>query len=118
MQGSPQSSSQYSPLMDSSHGTSASIGTGTGMRSIGRTSEVQASDDNENSFTLVEEVGSGKRKPKWLQDTLREATSVATPKRPVRESRPPERFCSYMAMATSILDSEPSSYEEATSQQV
>ena len=42
----------------------------------------------------------------------------AGPKRPVRESRPPERFCSYMAMATSILDSEPSSYEEAASQQV
>jgi len=66
----------------------------------------------------VGEVHSGKRKPKWLQDTLRDATSVAEPKRPVRVSRPPERFCSYMAMVTSILDSEPSSYEEAASQQV
>eukprot|EP00253_Pinus_taeda_P027516 PITA_27516 len=64
------------------------------------------------------EACSGKRRPKWLQDTLRDATSVAEPKRPVRESRPPARFCSYMAMATSILDSEPSSYEEAASQQV
>ena len=64
------------------------------------------------------EVCSGKRKPKWLQDTLREATSFARPKRPVRESRPPERFCSYMAMATSILDSEPSNYEGAASQHV
>eukprot|EP00253_Pinus_taeda_P016698 PITA_16698 len=58
------------------------------------------------------------RKPKWLQDTLRDATFVAEPKRPVRESRPPERFCRYMAMITNILDSEPSSYEEAASQQV
>eukprot|EP00253_Pinus_taeda_P015555 PITA_15555 len=56
--------------------------------------------------------------PKWLQDTLRDATSVAEPKRLVRESRPPERFCSYMAMASSIFDSEPSSFEEAASQQV
>eukprot|EP00253_Pinus_taeda_P028780 PITA_28780 len=64
------------------------------------------------------EACSGKRKPKWLQDTLRDATSVAEPKRPIRESRTPERFCSYMAMATSVLDSEPSSYEEAASQQV
>ena len=63
------------------------------------------------------EVCSRKRKPKWLQDTLREATSVAAPKRSVRESRPPERFCSYMAMVANIIDFEPSSYEEAASQQ-
>jgi len=62
------------------------------------------------------EVHLAKRKPKWLQDTLRDATSVAEPKRLVRESRPPERFCSYMEMATNILDSEPSSYEEAANQ--
>jgi len=66
----------------------------------------------------VGEVHSGKRKPKWLQDTLRDVTSVAELKRLVRESRPPKRFCSYMAMVTNILDSEPSSYEEAASQQV
>jgi len=64
------------------------------------------------------EVCSGKRKPKWLPDTLRDATSVVELKRPVRESRPLERFCSYMAMTISILDSEPSSYEEAASEQV
>ena len=66
----------------------------------------------------MEEVGSGKRKPKWLQDTLRKATSVAGPKRQVRESRPPQRFCSYMALVTSIVDSKPSSYEEAANQRV
>ena len=64
------------------------------------------------------EVCSGKRKPKWLQDTLREATYVVGPKRPVRESKPPNRFCSYMAMVANIVDFEPSSYEEAASQQV
>ena len=64
------------------------------------------------------EVCSGKRKPKWLQDTLREATSVAGPKMPFRGSKPPERFCSYMAMVANIIDSEPSSYEEVASQQV
>ena len=61
---------------------------------------------------------SGKRKPKWFQDTLREAKSVAGPKRHVRESRPPELFRSYMALVASIVDSEPSSYEEAASQQL
>ena len=56
--------------------------------------------------------------PKWLQDTLHKATSVAKPKRQVRESKPPERFYSYMALVTSIVDSDPSSYEEAANQQV
>eukprot|EP00253_Pinus_taeda_P027400 PITA_27400 len=119
-QSNPQSSSLGSPLMDSSHGTSASTGLGASRRTTDRQSGVQAPDgDKEEEFhSPMGEACSGKRKPKWLQDTLRDATFVAEPKRSVRESRPPERFCSYMAMATSILDSEPSSYEEAASQQV
>eukprot|EP00253_Pinus_taeda_P033489 PITA_33489 len=70
MQGNPQSSSQGSPLLDSSHGTSASTGIDSGLRSVGRPLGVQAPDDDEDSFTLVGEVYSRKRKPKWLQDTL------------------------------------------------
>jgi len=34
------------------------------------------------------------------------------------ESKPPERFCSYVALATNIVESEPFSYEEAACQQV
>ena len=103
--------------MDSSHGTSASTGSGAGMRTTDKQSGVQATDgDEEEEFhSPMGEACLGKRKPKWLQDTLKDATSVAELKRPVRECRPPERFCSYMAMVTSILDSEPSSYEEAAS---
>jgi len=106
--------------MDSSHGTSFSTDSGVGRRIADRLSGVHApSDDEEEEFhSPMGEVRSRQRKPKWLQDTLRDATSVTKPKRPVRESRPLERFCSYMEMATSILDSEPSSYEEAVSQQV
>lgn len=118
--GSMKSSSLGSPLMDSSHGTSASTGSGAGRRTTNRQLGVQApdGDEDEEFHSPMGKACSRKRKPKWLQDTLRDATSVAEPKRPVRESRPPERFCSYMAMVTSILDSEPSSYEEAASQQV
>ena len=115
MQSSPQSSSLGSPLMDNSHGTSASTGSGSGRRTADRHSGVQAPDDEEEFHSPVGEVCSGKGKHKWLQDTLREATSVVGPKRPVRESRPPERFCRYMAMVANILDSKPSSYEEAAS---
>eukprot|EP00253_Pinus_taeda_P025972 PITA_25972 len=80
--------------MDSSHSTSASTGSGAGMRTADRQAGVQATDgDEEEEFhSPMGEACSGKRKPKWLQDTLRDATSVAEPKRPVRESRPPERF--------------------------
>jgi hypothetical protein len=142
-QGSPQVSqdsqqgsslgSQYSPLVGSTHGTSGDTGsvstgigtgfpgtgtgsgragTGTGSQgTVGQGSGVHSSGDDE-------EVPSGKRKPKWLQETLREADDFGGPKRATRESRPPERFCAHMAMVTSITESEPSSYEEAASQQV
>ena len=56
-------------------------------------------------------ASSRKRRPKWLQDTLKEAKSVGPLKRLNSESMPPERFCSYVAKATSIVDSEPTSYE-------
>jgi hypothetical protein len=36
----------------------------------------------------------------------------------VRESKPLERFCSYIMMVRSIRESEPSTFEEATSRQV
>jgi transposase InsO family protein len=140
-QSSPQSSqqgsslgSQYSPLVGSTHGTSGETGsvstgigtgfpgtgtgsgragTGTGSKStVGQGSGVQSSGVDD------EEVPLGKRKPKWLQETLREADDFGGPKRATRESRPPERFCAHMAMVTSIAESEPSSYEEAASQQV
>jgi hypothetical protein len=57
---------------------------------------------------------SEKRKPKWLQDTLREAQgSVENPRHTVQESKPLERFCSYIVMVSSIQESEPSTFEEA-----
>eukprot|EP00253_Pinus_taeda_P005149 PITA_05149 len=43
---------------------------------------------------------------------------VGPSKRVNRESVPPERFCNYVAKATIIVDYEPTSYEEADSQDV
>jgi hypothetical protein len=55
-----------------------------------------------------------RRKPKWLQDTLREAQgSVGNPRQAVRKSKPLERFSSYIAMVSSIRESKPSTFEEA-----
>jgi hypothetical protein len=68
-QGSPQvsssSTSLFSPLVDSSHGTSGSTGTGTVVQSTGSPGSVgQLS--GISSLGEAEEDISGKRKPKWL----------------------------------------------------
>jgi predicted site-specific integrase-resolvase len=43
---------------------------------------------------------------------------VGNPRVAVRESKPPERFCSYIEMVSSIQEAKPSTFEEATSRQV
>jgi hypothetical protein len=50
--------------------------------------------------------------------TLRDIERHATPRSIFRESRPPERSSSYVALMSSINDSESSSFEETTGQQV
>jgi len=122
------STSLGNPLVQSLHGTSADTGTGastsssrTGAgtntpRSIGKPSS--SPDWGAEDEVPYGEASSGKRTPKWLQDTLKEAKFVGPPKRVNRESVPPERFCSYVAKATTIIDSETTSYEEAASQEV
>jgi hypothetical protein len=44
--------------------------------------------------------------------------NVGEPKRQFRESRPPERLGSYLAMVTSITDTEPQTFAQAVDQQV
>jgi hypothetical protein len=43
---------------------------------------------------------------------------MGNPRQVVRESKPPKRFCSYIAMVRSIQESKPSTFEEATGRQV
>jgi hypothetical protein len=53
----------------------------------------------------------GKRRPRWFQETLKEAKeNVGEPKSQVRESRPPVRFGAYLALVTSIRDTEPQTF--------
>ena len=58
----------------------------------------------------------GRRRPKWLQDTLREARDAGEPERFMRRGKVPNRFCSYIASVVSITVSEPSSFQEAVGQ--
>jgi len=114
--------------VQSSHGTLADISigasTGSSRTSVGTgTPGSVAKPSNSPDWGAEDEVPygeafSGKRRPKCLQDTLKEAETVGPPKRVNRDSVPPERFCSYVAKATSIVDSKPTSYEEAAIQEV
>ena len=71
----------------------------------------------EEDTAPVWEVSSRTRKPKWLQETLKKAQElVGNPKRTVKESRPPKRFCSYLVMVSNIREFEPSTFEEAVDQ--
>ena len=93
-------------------GSQVSSSHGTGLQGTRGTSyRIRSSEDDDNA--LVWEVSLGKRKPKWLQDTLKEAKELlGSPKRTVRESKPCERFCCYIAMVTSVSEPEPSNFEE------
>ena len=62
--------------------------------------------------SVPQEVTLGRWRPKWLQDTLKEAKDVGEPERIMRRSKAPDRLCSYLAAVTDISHSEPSSFEE------
>jgi hypothetical protein len=54
---------------------------------------------------------SGKRRPRWFQETLKEAKEkVGEPKSQIRESRPPVRFGAYLVLVTSITDTKPQTF--------
>jgi hypothetical protein len=60
-----------------------------------------------------------RRKPNWIHDTLREAQgSVGNPRQAMSESKPPERFCSYIMMVSNNRESEPYTFEKVVGRQV
>ena len=106
--------SQVSPLVGNTHGTSRlsrhpSTGSSSSS-SVGQQARAPSSDDEE-FFDVPPQVeaDSRRRKPKWLQDTLKEAETVGALKKPVKDSIPPERFGSYIAMVTNIVETKSSS---------
>jgi hypothetical protein len=105
------------PQVSGSQATGPQIsGSGTSKSTSG---SLSLGDGVEQGESPPRDTTSERRNPKWLQDTLREAQGlVGNPRQAVRESKPPERFCSYIAMVNSIRESEPSTFEEATGRQV
>ena len=61
----------------------------------------------------------GKRRPRWFQETLKEAKkNVGEHKSQIRESRPLVKFGAYLALVTSIRNTEPQTFAQAMDQQV
>ena len=110
------SNSLGGPLVQTSHGTLANIGTGASIGSsrtgvvIGTPGSVGRPSSSPNWGVEDEvpygEYSLGKRRPKLLQDTLKEAKSIGPPKMVNRKRFAPRWFCSYVAKATNIVDSE------------
>jgi hypothetical protein len=62
---------------------------------------------------------SGKRKPKWFQETLKEAKeNVGELKSQIRDNIPPVRFGAYLALVMSLRDIEPQTFAQVVDQQV
>ena len=73
---------------------------------------VSTSGSSSDEDRPVWEQSSRKKKPKWLQDTLKEAQEFGTPRELVRTIQMPDRLG--MALVASLRDSEPSTFEEAS----
>jgi hypothetical protein len=57
------------------------------------------------------------RRPRWFMQTLRDAQEhVEAPRSIFRESRPPKKFPNFVALMSSIIDSESSSVQEEVDQ--
>jgi hypothetical protein len=62
---------------------------------------------------------SGKRRPRWFQETLKEAIeNVGEPKSQIRQRRPLVRLGAYLALVTTIGDIEPQTFVQAVDHQV
>jgi hypothetical protein len=56
--------------------------------------------------------------PRWFEQILRDAREHVEPPRTTFRERSPQKFPTYMALMTNIIDLEPSIFEEATIQHV
>ena len=63
------------------------------------------------------DISLGKR-PSWLRDTLEDAERHMAPRGTFHESKKPNRYQGYLAAISTIVQSEPGSFEEVVKHQV
>jgi len=54
-----------------------------------------------------------RKRPAWLRNTLQEAKGNVAPKGSFRESKRPHKFFRYVELMSNIIDSKPSTFQEA-----
>jgi hypothetical protein len=69
--------------------------------------------ESERPVDLPEEAVATKKRPAWLWNTLQEVEEHAAPKGSFRESKRPHKFSNYVALMSNIIDSKPSTFEDA-----
>ena len=67
---------------------------------------------------ILEDMIVSWKRPRWAQQTLQDVEGHEAPHGTFRESKRPQRFSSYVAFMSHIIDSEPTNYEEASRHQV
>ena len=74
--------------------------------------------DVEGPMDLIDPPPSLGKRPSWLRDTLEDVEGHVAPRGTFRESKKPSRYQGYLAAMSTIVQSEPRSFEEAVKHQV
>ena len=67
--------------------------------------------DVEGHMDPIDPPPSNKRRPSWLMDTLEDAERHIAPRGAFRESKKPKRYQGYLAAMSTIVQSEPGTFE-------
>jgi hypothetical protein len=82
-----------------------------------KSSEIEA-DPVRDSIEFPMELPPVKRKPAWCREILREAERHSAPKGTFRESRKPDKYSGLISKLSTVIDSEPSTFADASKHQV
>jgi hypothetical protein len=75
-------------------------------------------DPSRDSIEFPLEKPHVKRKPAWCREILKEEEKLAAPKGTFRESKKPDKYSGLIAQLNLVIDSEPSTFEEASKHKV
>ena len=74
--------------------------------------------DSEGPMDPIDPPPSLGKRPSWLRDTLEDAEGHMAPRGTFRESKKPNRYQGYLVAMSTILQSKPRYFEEATKHEV
>ena len=80
--------------------------------------EQEEADSHESHDDPPQEKRVSRKRPTWLRDTLQEGEGHSSPSGSYRDKKIPPKFSSYSALMCHIIDSKPSSFDEANELQV